>query len=279
MNYADVLVADPNNSNNITLNLNGKSLKGDTMLSHPTTVNKQNKFKIISDCDEVLVCIAEKWLDKIKNHPVLNKYVTQEHLDEIEQVKHVFARSEYSITEWLNIPSGSADLKLALDLYFEDSTFYDDLEPLPFALSLKENIHIAESVVILTHCGYTTKHPCNISKAKWLKKLFADLPISENQKITYVFLTNNITKAEYIMSNNLKFNTIVDDSPSVIYDLIEKIKFDNYEIMFPLYGYNGLMENSKLESEYKYSIIPFHNIPTVTQEEYLSIKQAMLAEE
>ena len=194
----------------------------------------------------------------------MKDYITPEIKEKLSDWKTTLLREEYSLEKWLGI-NDPAHLDIFYSLYFNDPNFYDDLPPLPFVnhlLVMIDKIGLVEKVYIVSHCGRTLGSPCNASKAKWLKRYISDvLPLDIVDKVSFKFLTTDITKADFLNENNIKFNSFIDDSPNVIYDLIEKIKFDNYEVMYPLYGYNMLLDPTKLESEYRHTMVSFHNYP------------------
>ena len=98
-------------------------------------VNNNNCFVLAVDCDDVLVNITDKWVRKLLDHPIISTYFKVKHHDEMRLSNSALTRSNYSLLEWLEI-TDKEHASIAYDLYFKDPTFYDDLNPTPFAESL-----------------------------------------------------------------------------------------------------------------------------------------------
>ena len=240
------------------------------------TVNGNNRYSIVIDCDEVLVNICDKWLTKASHIPELEQYFTPEVMDTMNacgklKLYSTIWRETYYMLEWLGITDPD-HIKLFNDVYFLDAEFYDDLVPSPFFNSLGSILDVVASLDILTMCGDDTTLPCNVSKGRWLHKYFAEL-LTNRPDIEFKvhFITEAMPKGQYLKEKKINFNVYVEDSVKNIVNVVETVEFDNFEILVPLYGYNrkvgGAIKASS--SKLKFRVTGFHNTHDYTQQEVL----------
>lgn len=255
--------------NEYRLNLGSSSEKSSSVNSLSANVNTDNKFVIATDCDDVLVNISDKWINKAINHPVIGKYFKDSNFSLFGT--HLM-RDHYYILESFGV-TDPEHCKIFNDLYFQDPEFYDNLLPLPFMNSLKAmNDYSIGRIAVVTTSGETKPSlPCNISKAKWLLRHFKD--VNPAIEVSIHFLEAGKGKGEYMWENNIVFNTFVDDAMSNVIEVINSTPYSGYEIMIPAYGHNQNFATMKaqLKNEQHCKIIPFHNFLHITQKDMMSL--------
>ena len=88
------LIQDPDDENKFSLDLGvvKRVVKDNT---NEFKINKDNKFKLALDCDDMIVNISDKWFEKIKSDATLGKYVKDEHMEEFHLGNSALCRSQY----------------------------------------------------------------------------------------------------------------------------------------------------------------------------------------
>lgn len=237
---------------------------------------------ITTDCDEVLVLTNHKWFRKFLQDPIVMQYIgdtnptlfeeifsvhpNNSSIISIKETFNIFNRQNYDLLSVLNedVNDIPAEIKnIFLDVYFNDSKFYDDLPPSNYLKSLHtvSNMYpnFINEINVITHCGTNLDFPCNLSKKRWLSKHFKGL----NSKIkTYFhFLEMSESKGHYIANNIPNYTSFVDDSLKNIIDVAENTISSNKEILIPLYGYNSLfLDKAAIERDRNLSICYFNNL-------------------
>lgn len=238
--------------------------KGNASASSESTVNGNNKFVIAVDMDDVLVNTSNKWFAKIRQCHILSDYMTSAH----HAILNIEAnlRSEYYLDDWLGITLPEHRQRLR-DLYFQDPTFYDDLEPLPYMVALHKCQDIFSHIHIITKCSETVTSPADISKKRWLAKYFAEF--SKDVQISFHLVPLSTNKGEYLAANNIHPNTFVDDQASNHVEFMKHTSAQNPELVMPLYGFNAMLpaDLAKAEITKPYRLEFFHNMTTMTQQE------------
>lgn len=261
--------------NNFTLNINNSSNKSSSINSAESTVNKDNKYCIATDCDDVLVNITDKWI--LSAHrwiPEMRPFIDP-FMDTYNKYGTFLIRSEYYLLDYLGVKDEALRTRFN-NLYFNDPFFYDNLQPLPFMRSLKNmRDTVIGTIHVVTTAGESTPTlPANISKAKWLLRHFKD--VDSNINVNFHFLDFNKGKGEYMVENNISFNTFIDDSSKNITEVINSTPYSNYEIMIPAYGFNQNLEKMKedITSEQSFKVTSFHNFNHISQEKLLELVAA-----
>ena len=209
-------------------------------------------FHFALDCDEVLVNISNKWVDKCVNDPLIKEYILDTEAnqlykdDPVEFTKYLTSltenalhRLDYYINDDLMLPPQSELFKRMMDVYYLDPTFYDDLPITPYTLSLYKIINkmsAIEKISIITHSGLDLNAPVNDSKRKFLIRLIK--PIDKLVSIDTYLLPQNVPKSECINTNSIQYTTFVDDGLHNIEDVITKTDSKRKDFLIPLYGFN-----------------------------------------
>ena len=259
-----------------TLNLGSSSAKADVANSSACSINNDNRFVIATDCDDVLVNISDKWIMKATKHPELKHYF--ENTESVfEKFGSFLMRDQYYIFDAFGVMDPEHQ-KIFNSLYFDDPKFYDDLLPLPFMKTLKAmNDYTLGTIHVVTTSGETLpslKIPANISKAKWLLRHFSDV----NPAITvqFHFLEFGKGKGAYMQEQGIVFNTFVDDFSNNVVEVINSTPYSGYEIMIPAYGHNQNITEmkSRITTDTKCRITPFHNFLHITQDDMIKLVAA-----
>ncbi|BDH16459.1 MAG: hypothetical protein [Bacteriophage sp.] len=267
-----ILIQDPDDENKFSLDLGvvKRVVKDNT---NEFKINKDNKFKLALDCDDMIVNISDKWFEKIKSDATLGKYVKDKHMEEFHLGNSALCRSQYYLNYWLGMDN-LHDVDRMLALYYNDETFYDNLEPTPYLNSLFNMIEMVETIHIITVSGDNINNPATLSKAKWLKEKFSpieNISLRGNEiDMHYHFLPTHIKKGQFIKQNKIFFNSFADDSLNNVYDVIENSFDSRYEIIMPFYGFNHLVDLERIKNANTDSYIQFvHNLTTVSQADFI----------
>jgi hypothetical protein len=198
-----------------------------------------NKFRIATDCDDVLVNTAGKWVRGILSDDSIISKIPSDALARAAE-RHPMNREEFEITSHFGTNQSwlTPELKRAmLDKFFLDSTFYDNLPPSSYAKVLRtmcEN-DLVESVWVITSC-VDLKYPVTASKIRFLKRLFDDLRLKT--EIHFIFTEHGETKSQAINDHEIRYHSFVDDLISNIHDVIANTDSREKEFLIPRYGYN-----------------------------------------
>ena len=250
----------------------------ESLLKSPNahSVNNNNSYAMVIDCDEVLVNIVDKWLTNASHVEELGQYFTEKVLldmcadGKLEKFSTIW-RPDYYFQEWLGI-TDPAHIKLINDVYFCDPNFYDDLLPTPFFRSLSAILDVVSSIDILTMCGADVNSPTNVSKGKWLHKYFTDLLTNRPDiKFKTHFIPSDRPKGVYLKEQGIKFNVYVEDCVANVVNVVETMEFDNFEVLVRLYGSHRHIGQAVKDStsELKFRITGFHNTDDYTQQQVL----------
>ena len=199
------------------------------------------KFVIATDCDDVLVNTAGKWVRHILSDDSIVSQIPEENLKKVLQA-HPMNREEFDITthfgggDWLT----ESLKKKMLDKYFHDATFYDDLNPSVYAAGLigMAQAGIVESIWVITSC-VDLKYPVTASKVVFLNRLFGELKMTV--PVHYVFTEKGETKADAIKAKDIRYNSFVDDHLSNIIDVVKNTPSEGKEFLIPRYRYNSVL--------------------------------------
>lgn len=177
-----------------------------------------NRRVYVVDFDEVIVNINPKWYQKIKQIPYLYDKIPEMQKAVLE--KHPSLRNQFYIAPYIGF--NEEDEKLCNNLFFEDPTFYDDLEPAPFYNQLKFLVEkgLVKEIHIVTSCGWSLDAPVNINKKKKIESLFnqATFPACP---VHIHMLTYPTKKADYIVEKGIIPNVIVEDSDKNLKEYLE----------------------------------------------------------
>jgi hypothetical protein len=186
------------------------------------------------DVDEVIVHISPKWMRMaigFLNDPKLNEFYKTNY-GSFDKV--ILGRKMDYIQQWLKEDFNISQEKIDVidKMYFENPTFYDDLEPTYFAKSLMFLMDVKK----LHHITFITQNRkaddvMNPSKQKFLNKHFGKYDV----RIVEVFEKR---KSEVI--NELgPFDVFVDDSIKNVADVVAFVKPGMLrEIIIPSLGFN-----------------------------------------
>lgn len=268
MNINDFLITAEDSSQTFTID--GSNISTVDPTAQLNTVNSDNKFVMVLDCDDLLVDISNKWYDKIKNNDNLKHYIKDD--SPILELRHC-----YYLNEWLNIDE--VHKQEFLDLYFQDDTFYDNLIPSPIMNSVLSSLEFIEEIHILTSCGSDLNLPVTKSKLKWLKTNFSDSLKGHDNKIKFhihIIDTNYVDgKGGFLRDMGIKFNTFADDSLDNVYSVMNNVEhISKYEIIVPIYGFNSAIDPSRITRDTECRIQGVHNIHHINAETF----SGMLAE-
>ena len=238
--------------NSFTINNRGAVVDDKALLAkvpEPSLINGTTKFKLILDCDEVLVDICQKWMKKtIEDDYLRNKYLTNDMIDLYDQGL-INLRVHTYLTQLMRLTSNE-DLIRWGSLYKDDPTFYDDLKPSPYFKSLSKILNVVDSIDVITKRPTEDDKdtPACISKKRFLLKAFKAMDL-KTTTVNFHFLPYNKSKADYIIENDIKFTCFVDDLTENIIDIVKKYPYTGYEILAPLTGYNSDLPSKLLQEE------------------------------
>lgn len=202
-----------------------------------------NECNIITDVDEILVCISPKWCRKLlEKRELFRPYFKVEILEEVEDNEYefnklVFSRPEFYMNKWLareNIEIPVEILKAYLDLH-SDPFFYTDLEPTPVAVALSNLVKLKEVKKIYVISRQASNNSSTNSKLNLINSLFP------SNKLEIRFIENNgkALKSEAIKDINIEHGFIFEDEISNIDDyLTNSPNIKNCTFYMPQYGYN-----------------------------------------
>ena len=229
-----------------------------------------SQYHFAIDCDEVLVHISKKWVNKCINDPLIKEYIldtsTQEqkenHVEYLQSLEdNVLKREKYYLDQYLDLKDPQV-VKRYLELYNLDDTFYDDLPPSLFYNSLV-NIFKSSSIIneisIISVVGDSVDFPNVLSKKKFLLNLFR--PFRDICNTNFYFVENGKTKSSIINENNINYTTFIDDHMTHISDVIVNTNSVKKDFGIPLYGYNtnldiiGLSNIETVKDQFKVSDI------------------------
>jgi phosphoglycolate phosphatase-like HAD superfamily hydrolase len=202
--------------------------------------NSNDKYTIVTDCDEILTDISPLWVQKIyDNREYFDKYfdlLPEFDYKTEEGYKYVLTRPEFHINKWLlkedlNLSeSESKELfKRFYDLYDNDD-FYTECTPTRMAegiykLSLQRYV---DKIYIVTRTSEGTKE----GKERFLKNFF------KSSKFEFIFVGQGEKKSDYI-KNLGKIHMIAEDELSNIHDILDNCQnIDETDIYIPYTGYN-----------------------------------------
>ena len=198
-----------------------------------------SKFRIATDCDDVLVNTAGKWVRRILSDDSIVSKIPPEALKRAAE-RHPMNREEFDITSHFGTNQSwlTPELKKAmLDKFFLDPTFYDSLPPSSYARGLRAMCEsdLVEGVWVITSC-VDLKYPVTASKIRFLKRLFDDLRLKT--EIHFIFTEHGETKAQAINDREIRYHSFVDDHITNIHDVIANTDSREKEFLIPRYGYN-----------------------------------------
>jgi hypothetical protein len=226
--------------------------------------NFSTQFDMVLDCDDVCVNITPKWMYLLLQNDKFRKLLTHDHLSHI-LLNHPFNRKEYDLISHapytLDEDLRSELNKIALEIYYNDSTFYDDLTATGYfdlALSLLRNSH-AKRISIVSQSKELSL-PVNLSKIRFLQNIFKEFDSSQYN----IFLLNSGEKKSDVIKNEIpNYTNFVDDHLSNIFDVVENTNSFNKEFLAPLTGFSYSSDNKttieRLTREKQCSIL-FYNI-------------------
>jgi hypothetical protein len=227
--------------------------KGHKMIQAP-------KFVIATDCDDVLVNTAGKWIQHILSDDALLKQIPEESV-RYAISSHPMNREDFDISshfksgDWLD----AGLKKKMLDKYFMDSKFYDDLNPSAYTIALKQMVRmgVIDSIWIVTSC-IDLKYPVTGSKVRFLERVFGELKLEV--PIHYVFTESGETKSHAINEREIKYSSFVDDHVANIRDVIVNTDSKDKEFLIPRYRYNvELPDAAELTEKHGANIVWFDN--------------------
>lgn len=202
-------------------------------------MNNNNRFVLAVDCDEVLVNITPKWVDRFINSKEAISHFDEETINKIKEIQPN-DRHTYYIHEWLDISNHGALLEAKYNMYYDDPHFYDDLTPTPYFESIKILLqsNLIEELHIVTSCK-DENLPATKSKRDFLLKQLK--PHKNDANFSFYFLDSKTSKSKCINDNDIAFHSFVDDHLGNIIDVIENVPHSSYkEFLIPLYGYNSI---------------------------------------
>lgn len=233
-----------------------------------TTINGTNRFIIVSDFDEVIMNISDKWFSKIRLNPTLTPYTNQKFVQKLwDKIGTFTYRDDYYLNKYLKIDKPEhAELMLAE--YFNDNTFYDDLGFTPFSDSFIGQTEVIEEFHILTHAGAEcTEHPVNESKLRAIERFKNHIGLHYS-KLHVHLIPANQSKGEFLKEKGIKFNTFIDDHIPNLVSVAKHVEDNGYELMMPVYGYNNDINPVLEHLPNRSKIVPFFNIPGITETDF-----------
>jgi hypothetical protein len=201
-----------------------------------TIKDDRRNVVVVTDMDEVLVNISPKWYRKVReNWNIFAPYFRD--LGDLTDLQ-VLQRPIYLMNDWLKkdeIPKLPEEIVEAYLSLYRDNNFYEDLHPTAFGkgIGVLSRQNFLEKIYIVSH----TVKGGEDSKVQFFRKWF------NHPKIELVMLPTSTPKSEYI--KGIAYNTFIDDSPAVMYDVIKNTSSFLKEFMIPQLGYNDIKETHK----------------------------------
>lgn len=211
----------------------------------PKTVRKPDLEipLFIVDFDQVIVKIDEKWVKSfIRQYPEYFekelKIPFEEGFKFYNSVMNITQRTEYYIHRFLKINESSQYHKKCMEIYTDDSEFYDELPLTAYGKNLKLIYDKGKiRLFIISHCITKTDAEC---KKKYIERVFPDAP--------YSLIKSDILKSSIINKYNMHdYFAFVDDSLKNIEDVFTHTYSVSKTFGLPMYGYN---------TEYEYLLEP-----------------------
>ena len=218
---------------------------------------------IATDCDEVLVNITDKWIEKCLLHPELRDYFSEEHLKFTN--KNALLRDTYYVNDWLQVEN-QQHRDLVQSLYFDDHAFYDDLRPASYLQGLIRCTDIISDIHVITSCGSTDANPATSSKRRFLEQHLVNA-VPSTTKVHLHFLPSHVKKGAYMAETGIRFSSYADDLPSHLAEVAETSLTRNFELMMPGCGYNILADRELAQvcNKHNARFVVFGNSPAQTQ--------------
>lgn len=240
------------------------------------TVNGNNKYNGLFDCDEVIVDITEKWMKLIYNVHELKQYFTPEIIKVMDNGL-VNLREEYFIAKWLKV-TDKTHLETLHNVYDKCNTFYDDLDVTPFFKSFEKTAKVFNRIDVLTK---VTSNEINNetslrSKLNFLVRAFDIIKMSNPDLKVFIHrVPLHEKKSDFINKLDLRFNMYAEDLHFNVDDVLLNTDKHNYEILMPLTGYNRKYirdgANTEKRNEKTVSITPFCNMSNMDSETLIRI--------
>jgi hypothetical protein len=206
--------------------------------------------------DETLVNITPVWYRRIFENKDLFHPHTQKLLEYSEY--EILFRKEYWFNDWL---FSSVKDKLELERiekiyksFYLEPGFYDSCELTHFGQSVK--------ILALQDFGeiHVVSHTYPEQEDEKRRFIYERI----GRKVKFIPLEFNTKKSEYI--KNINYDTVADDNPYYLMDIIENTDSFGKEFMIPALGYNSdLLESAnfiQLASSNAINLIPYHNVWT-----------------
>ena len=185
---------------------------------------------VVADCDEVICNISPKWFQRIMAdfEPFQNYFVNMGQMSD----KAVLLRKEYYLNRWLALDGKKVPMEVFQRFYdlYADDTFYDDLQVTPIGKGLRAMLKtpMIGKLVVLTH----TEERNLKSKERFLVRNFP------SRNVEIVFLPHDIGKADFLKSEKVPYDLIIEDRWDFVQDIIQKTDSRGKSFLLPDLGYN-----------------------------------------
>lgn len=202
--------------------------------------NHDKPKTLLIDFDDVMVESAIKQFTEFKKYPDFEKYFKP--IPENTDIRNYVNNRQKYYFEDLMLDTATIDenyIAVIKDIY--SNNFYDDLEPTPLAIGLKQLIQykpvICDKFLFISR---DISEKQSESKIKWLVDFFG-LNICEKNIEYYSVNGINEKKSDVIKNNNLTFTTYIEDSIENIKDVFYNCDIHlmyGVELIIPKRGYN-----------------------------------------